>query len=282
MWSRARPGRPERGRCEVVVEKPFGRDRASARSLNDCFYRLPRGAGLPHRPLPGQGRIENLLVFRFANSLLEPVWNRRYISNIQITMAEEFGRRAGRSSTRRAACCATWCRTTCSRSWRCWRWSRRSAPMPTPSATRRTKRATARCAPSTRTGSVRGQYRGYADEEGVEPALRHRDVRRAALRDRLVALGRGAVADPGRQARWRSPPPRRSCSSPAARGCSSPTSRSALAPPNHLRFRLGNDGRHPPAAQRQERGRPVAEPPGRPRGQRPGAVRRSARSPTSD
>jgi glucose-6-phosphate 1-dehydrogenase len=76
----------------VVVEKPFGRDRASAQELNDCLHRV-----FPERDVfridhfLGKESVENLLVFRFANSMLEPVWNRNFISSVQITMAEEFG-----------------------------------------------------------------------------------------------------------------------------------------------------------------------------------------------
>jgi glucose-6-phosphate 1-dehydrogenase len=76
----------------VVVEKPFGRDFDSAKELNEVLHRAfdePDIFRIDH--FLGKEPISNLMVFRFANSMLEPVWNRRYIKRVQITMAEEFG-----------------------------------------------------------------------------------------------------------------------------------------------------------------------------------------------
>ena len=78
--------------ARVVVEKPFGRDLQSAIDLDDSLKTL-----LSEKQIYridhylGKESVEDLLVFRFANTLFEPVWNRNYISNIQITMSEDFG-----------------------------------------------------------------------------------------------------------------------------------------------------------------------------------------------
>ncbi|MDQ6615470.1 MAG: glucose-6-phosphate dehydrogenase [Actinomycetota bacterium] len=78
--------------ARVVVEKPFGRDLRSARELNRVLHRaFSERAIFRIDHYLGKEAVEDLLVFRFANSFLEPIWDRRYISNVEITMAEEFG-----------------------------------------------------------------------------------------------------------------------------------------------------------------------------------------------
>jgi glucose-6-phosphate 1-dehydrogenase len=83
---------PEKGRTAVVIEKPFGHDLDSARELNrqvNAVFHENQVFRIDH--YLGKETVQNLLVFRFANGIFEPIWKRNYIDHVQITVAETLG-----------------------------------------------------------------------------------------------------------------------------------------------------------------------------------------------
>lgn len=153
--------------ARVVVEKPFGRDLASARALNQTLHRsFPESAIFRIDHYLGKEPVQNLLYFRFANSFLEPIWNRNYVRSVQVTMAETLGvegrgvfyeevgaiRDVVQNHMLEVVALLTM-----------------EAPIGhDPDAMRDAKRrAFQAMRPLTRTDVVRGQFRGYRNENGV-------------------------------------------------------------------------------------------------------------------
>ena len=93
------PAQQETPWSRVVIEKPFGRDLESARALNrEVSTVLDESQVYRIDHYLGKETVQNILALRFGNSIFEPVWNRRHVSSVQVTVAEEVGMAGGRGA----------------------------------------------------------------------------------------------------------------------------------------------------------------------------------------
>jgi glucose-6-phosphate 1-dehydrogenase len=153
--------------ARVVVEKPFGRDLASARELNQILHRhLPEDRIFRMDHFLGKEPIQNILYLRFANALLEPIWNAGHIRQMQITQAEDFGVKGRGAFYEEAGAIRD---VLQNHLLQVLALLAMDAPaVHTPDATRQERtRLIQAIRPLDRSSVVRGQFRGYREEPGV-------------------------------------------------------------------------------------------------------------------
>ena len=167
-------------RSRIIMEKPFGTDLASAVSLNAQASRGVRRGPQIFRidHFLGKEPAQNILAFRFANGLFEPIWNRNFIDHVQIDVPETLGLGTrSRVSTKQTGAYRDMVVTHLFQILASWRWSRRRRSNRQPISEEKNK-VFRSMLPIDPTDVVRGQYTGYRSEDWRRPRFRDRDLHR--------------------------------------------------------------------------------------------------------
>ena len=241
--SSTRRGLVERSR--IIMEKPFGTDLASAQKLNAELHEVfdeEQIFRIDH--FLGKEAAQNILAFRFANGLFEPIWHRNHIDHVQIDVPEDARARAARVVLREHRRLprhgghppvpgAGVHRDGAARP----RWS----PMPISEEKNKVFRSMLPIEPH---DVVRGQYVGYRDIEGVAPRLRDRDLRRPQVLRSTTGAGPACRSTCAPASGWpRAPGSSRSPSASRRARCSRPGSGVGDHGPDHLTFDLADQAK---------------------------------------
>ena len=188
------------GGSRIIMEKPFGTDLESAVALNDALHKVfaeDQIFRIDH--FLGKEPAQNILAFRFGNGLFEPIWNRNFIDHVQIDVPEtlDIGNRIGFYEQTGAYRDMVVTHLFQILGFMAMEPPTSLAPGPISEEKNKVFRSLMPIDPS---HVVRGQFIGYRKEPGVDPGIRHRDLHRAQMPDRQLALGGRAFLLAHRQA----------------------------------------------------------------------------------